>query len=154
MEIQFTWKTKLFSKSFKILHNDAESGEIRKESWSRKVNGRLFNTSLLFETKGFFRQQTNIINLKDNTSIGQIIFNKWKARSIVEYNGREFQWQFDNFFRTKWSLGNENGPMIKFHSHGFKGTITCYTKDEVLILATFFVRNYIKQRSAEIAAAT
>jgi len=152
METQYTWKTKLFSKRFEIYRHETLAGELRKEGWSRRVRGELNDRKILFETKGIFKYTTDIINLQDNSIVGQVKYHKWKAKSTIVYDEREYQWQFDNFFRSKWSLSNENGNLIKFHSQGFKGSIISYTKDDILILTGFFVRNFMKQRSAEIAA--
>ena len=154
METQYNWKTKLFSKRFEIYRHEILAGELRKEGWSRRVRGELNDKEILFETKGVFKYTTQIINLQDDSIIGQVKYHKWKAKSTIAYDEREYLWQFDNFFRSKWSLGNENGNLIKFHSRGFKGSIVSYTKDDILILTGFFIRNFIKQRSAEIAAAT
>jgi hypothetical protein len=154
MEIQFTWKTRLFSNRFEVFSNDTPAGELKKEGWSRKVVGELNNRKIMFETKGFFKQQTNIIDLIDGSVLGQVKFHSWKSQSSVIFRNTEYQWQFDNFFRSKWSLSSENGVLIKYESHGFKGEITSYVNDEVLILAGFFIRNFLKQKTAEIAAAT
>jgi len=154
MEIQFTWKTKLFSNRFDIFQDDFLTGELKKEGWSRKVTGELNNRKIMFETKGFFKQETNIIDLIDSSVLGQVKFHNWKSRSAVTYRNIGYQWQFDNFFRSKWSLRNGDETLIKYHSHGFKGEITSYTNDEVLVLTGFFIRNFLKQKSAEIAAAT
>lgn len=154
MEIQFTWKTRLFSNRFEILKDDFLNGELKKEGWSRKVTGELNNRKIMFETKGFFKQETNIIDLIDGSALGQVKFSSWKSKSAVICKNTEYQWQFDNFFRSKWSLSNDNGVLIKYASHGFKGEITSNVNDEVLILAGFFIRNFLKQKTAEIAAAT
>jgi len=154
MEIQFTWKTRLFSNRFEVFSNDTLAGELKKEGWSRKVAGELHNRKIMFETKGFFRQETTIIDMNDGSVLGQVKFHSWKSKSAVICRNKEYQWQFDNFFRSKWSLSNENGILIKYQSHGFKGEITSYVDDAVLILAGFFIRNFLKQKSAEIAAAT
>jgi hypothetical protein len=154
MEAQFSWKTKLFSNRFEISRNNVIAGELKKEGWSRKVHGELNGRKVLFETKGVFKHETKIIDMVDNSTIGRIEFHNWKAKATVFYQNKEYQWQYDNFFRSKWSLNNENGVLIKFQSHAFKGNIIAYTKDEILILTGFFIRNFIKQKSAEIAAAT
>jgi hypothetical protein len=154
METQLSWKTKLFRKRFEIYRDNTLAGKLRKEGWSRKVSGELNGRKIMFETKGFFIHKTQIINLENNSEIGQVSYHKWKAKSTIKYNDKEYQWQFDNFFRSKWSVSNENGVLIKFHSHGFTGTIMSYTKDEVLILAGFFIRNFLRQQSASVAAAS
>jgi len=154
METQYSWKTKLFSNRFEIYRHETLTGQLRKEGWSRRVRGELNDRKTLFETKGVFKFTTDIINLQNNSIVGQVKYHKWKAKSTIIYDEREYQWQFDNFFRSKWSISNENGNLIKFHSRGFKGSIISYTKDDILILTGFFIRNFMKQRSAQIAAAS
>ncbi len=154
METQYSWKTKLFSNRFEIYRHETLTGQLRKEGWSRRVRGELNDRKILFETKGVFKFTTDIINLQNNSIVGQVKYHKWKAKSTIIYDEREYQCQFDNFFRSKWSISNENGNLIKFHSRGFKGSIISYTKDDILILTGFFIRNFMKQRSAQIAAAS
>jgi hypothetical protein len=154
MEIQLSWKTKLFRKRFEIYQENIIAGKLRKENWSWKVMGELNERKIIFETNGFFIHKTQIINLEDNFKIGQVNYHKWKAKSTIEYNNKEYEWQFDNFFRSKWSVSNENGILIKYQSHGFNGTIISYTKDEIMILTGLFIRNFLKQKSAGIATAS
>jgi len=154
MEIQYNWKTKLFSKRFDIYQHEILKGELYKENWSRKVNGELNIRKIMFETKGVFKHETTIIDLQGEMPIGSIKYSNWKARSTIFYQDREYRWQFDNFLRTKWSVCDQNGAIIRYHSNAFTGIILSYTRDEILILSGFFVRNFLKQRSAEVAAAT
>jgi hypothetical protein len=90
--------------------------------------------------------------MQGNLPLGNIKYSTWKAKSSILYQDKEYSWQFDNFLRSKWSISNENGVMIKFHSRALTGIIISYTRDEILILTGFFIRNFLKQRSAEIAA--
>ena len=152
METQYTWKTKLFSNRFEIYSYDKIAGEIKKEGWSRRVSGELNARKIVFETRGFFNYKTQIINTENNAEIGQINYQKWRAKSTIICDDKKYYWQFNNFFRTKWTLSNENGILVKYHSRGFKGFIISYSKDEILILTGFFIRNFMNQRSAEIAA--
>ncbi len=55
MEIQFNWKTKLFSNRFEIYQNDMVKGELYKERWSRKVSGELNTRRVLFRNKWLFQ---------------------------------------------------------------------------------------------------
>jgi hypothetical protein len=154
MEIQYNWKTKLFSKRFDIYQHEILKGELYKENWSRKVNGELNIRRVMFETIGVFKHETTIIDLQGEMIIGNIKFTNWKAKSTISYQNKEYKWQFDNFLRSKWSVSDENGVIIRYHSNAFKGIIVSYTRDEILILSGFFIRNFLKQRSAEIAAST
>ena len=153
MEAHLTWKTKLFSKRFEIYRNEIMVGELKKEGFSRKTFGELNVKKIIFITKGFFKHETSIMDFDEMNTLGTILYSSWKSKSTINYMNREYKWQFDNFLRTKWSLGNENGTIIRYHSRGFQGIIDTYSDDEVLILSGFFIRNYLKQRSAESAAA-
>jgi hypothetical protein len=154
MEAHFTWETKLFSRKFEIYRNDNMIGELRKECFSRKTYGELNVKKIIFVTKGFFKHETRIMDFDEISTLGTILYSAWKSKSTINYMNKDYKWQFDNFLRTKWSLGNENGTIIRYHSRGFKGIIDTYTEDEILILSGFFIRNYLKQRSAESAAAS
>jgi hypothetical protein len=154
MEINYEWKTTLFSSKFEIFNNGILKGELSKGNWKTKVAGELNYRKIVFDTKGFFRHNTSIIDLNDNSTIGTIIFTGWKSVASINYNDKIYYWQFDNFVRTKWSISNENGAIVKFWSGALKGTINSYTGDEILILSGFFIRNFIRQRTAGIAAST
>ncbi len=71
---------------------------------------------------------------------------------MISYQDKEYNWQFDNFWRTKWSIQNRNGVLVRYMSNGFKGTIDSYTNEEILILAGFFIRNLMNERSSQAAA--
>jgi len=154
MEIQFNWKTKMFSNRFEIYQNDILKGELYKGGWSRKVVGELNTRRIIFETRGVFKYDTQIIDTQGEMTIGQIKYTSWKAKSTILYQNKEYRWQFDNFLRSRWSISNENGPVIKYHSNAFNGIITSYIRDEILILTGFYIRNFLKQRSSDIAAAS
>ena len=154
MEIHFTWKTKLFSRKFEIFKYDAPAGEVTNKRLSKKSSCEMNGKKIIFETKGFFKSETRIIDSTDNLDIGTIKYAPLKRKSIINLRNKEYRWQFDNFFNTKWSVSNENGFLVKYHSSGFKGTIVSYTDDEALILAGFYIRNYYKQKSEAAAAST
>jgi hypothetical protein len=151
MEIYYNWKTKLFSPKFEIYRHESLKGELCKEIWPRKVNGELNARRIMFETKGVFRHQTKIIDLQGGMDMGRIIFSLRKSGTYVIYRNKKYYWQFDNFLRSRWSLNDENENIIKYHSNAFTGLIVSYTTDEILILAGFFIRNFIKQRLAVLA---
>jgi len=154
METHFTWKTKLFSRKYEIFKYDTRTGEVTNRNWSKTSVCELNNKKIMFETKGLFKAATRIVDLSDNTEIGNIIYTTWKRKPVINLRNIDYKWQFDNFFNTRWSVSNENGFLVKYHSRAFKGTIDSYTDDEALILAGFYIRNYYKQKSEAAAAST
>ena len=154
MEIRYDWKTKLFSKKFEIYQNEQLKGELFKEGLSRKVTGELNTKRFQFETKGFFRTETTVTDLQRHVEVGKINYFIWKKSTIVLFKGMEYKWKFENFICSRWSLSDESRVLIKYHSNAFTGMIESYTTDEMLILSGFYIRNYLKQSSATIAAAS
>lgn len=152
MELHFTWKTKLFSRKFEIYDSGTLAGSLEKERWSRKVSGEIHGFSIMFVTKGFFRQTTGIINRQDETETGRITFNYWKHKASIQLNYKDYDFGFDNFFMTRWRISNENGVIIKYHSSPMEGTIESFSDNSVLILTGLFIRNYFKRRQAAAAA--
>ena len=154
METQYTWKTGLFSNKFEILKQDFPVGSLQKQSFFGRAEGELFCRRLMFRTKGIFRFDTRIIDMHNEQEVGTIQFRSLKIRSVILYRNAEYHCQFENILRTRWSIVNECGSVVRYHSRALKGVISSDTTDEVLILAGFYIRNFLKQRSATIIAAT
>ncbi len=153
METKYEWKTTLFSTDFELFIDGNRSGFLNKGNLRRKVNGQLNNKKVLFTTKGFFGNETTITDPETGSFAGKIVYSLWKSKAVVEYQAYIFNWQYDNFFRTRWSIGNETGTLIRYRSECLKGSVNSYTEDEILILTGFFIRNFFRQRSAGIAGA-
>ena len=154
METRYTWKTKFFSNTIRIYQYEGQVGEIANKAFSRSASGELNGRKLLFDIKGFFRQETRILDASDESVVADVIISSWKSKATITYNNREYIWQHENFWNSKWSIGNESGAVVKYHSRGNGGEVTSYTNDEVLILAGLFIKNYFKQRAAAAAAST
>jgi|WetSurMetagenome_2_1015567.scaffolds.fasta_scaffold00001_514 hypothetical protein len=154
METHFTWKVKFLSNKYEIYQYENRTGEIINKAFSRSASGNLNGKKLLFNIKGFFRQETRILDAETESVIADVVISSWKSRATITYNNKEFTWQHDNFWNTKWSISDVTGTIVKYHSSGTGGEILAYTNDEVLILAGLFVKNYFKQRAAAAAAAT
>jgi hypothetical protein len=153
METHYTWKTKLFSRRFDIYDYDVQTGWLEKERWSRKALGEINGFKVMFFTKGFFKQTAQIINAQDDTEIGEIAFNFWRYRAAIKLNYKDYNFRFNNFFMTRWSIGSEDEVIINYQSKAFTGTIDSYSDNSILALSGLYIRNYFKRRQAHSAAA-
>lgn len=153
MEAHFTWKAKLFRNKYDIFRNDTLAGEMKDKNWSRTSLGELNTRKITFETRGIFRTETKILDTVSETELGIISYNIWKTKATITFNNKEYTFQYDNLFHTKWSISNENGPLVKYQSTISNGIIDSYTDDEVLILAGFYIRHFFQQNAASSAAA-
>ncbi|MCU0455888.1 MAG: hypothetical protein MUE74_06255 [Bacteroidales bacterium] len=154
MESTLTWKTKFFSNTWDIIQYDRSVGEIVNKAFSRSASGTLRGKKLLFEIRGFFKQQTRILEAESESVVAEVAISSWKTKATISYNNHDYTWQHDNFWNTKWSISDVNGALVKYHSRAMGGEITAYTSDEVLIIAGLFIKNYFRQRAAAAAAST
>lgn len=152
MEIHYTWKTRFFSTDYQIYRNDIQVGAITNKAFSRSATSDLNGKKLVLEIKGLFRRESRIINPVDNSVVMEIIISNWKSNAVMNYNGRDYEWKHNNFWNTKWSINNQAGPLVKYHSYSMRGEIVSYTDDDILILTGLLIKNYFKQRSAAVAA--
>jgi len=153
METNYTWKTKFFRNKYVIFQNEMPAGELKGSGLKRIATGELKGNKVQFEARGLFGHKFQIIDPGDNTVIGEITLKTWRRKASITLLNKSYNFQFDSFFHRKWSIGNENGYLIKYESGFKKGIIVSYTGDEVLILTGLYIRDFIRQRSAAIAAA-
>jgi hypothetical protein len=98
-----------------------------------------------FETKGFFNQETRIINPDSNIQIGKITYNSWKTKAIIEIGNKTFTWKYDNAWNTKWSLSYNEDILLHYYGSYTKGVIGINVQDELLILSGLYISNYFWQ---------
>lgn len=115
--------------------------------------GDLKGEKLKFEIKGLFDKEFLIKHPDDDSVIGQIVFNMWRTKATISLRDKEYQWGFDNLFHTKWSISNENGPLVKYDGHFKSGEIISYIMDNSLILTGVYIKDYLNQRAAASASA-
>lgn len=65
-------------------------GSMTKQVWSGKSTGRLNSREIMFVTKGFFRHETQIIDVQMEAFLGSILYNIWKGKSSVRLNNKEY----------------------------------------------------------------
>jgi hypothetical protein len=154
METRYTWKSKFFRSQIEIFKYDEPAGELTTNGWRRTSNGTLNGKKTGFDIRGLFGKEFIILNPDDKSEIGQIVFNTWRTKATININGRSYNWQYDNFWNTNWSITNEKGNLVQYSSSFRRGEILTYIDDEVLILTGLYIRDYLQKRAAAASAAT
>jgi len=152
MEKLISWKRGIFSRTFKFYSHDIEIGYLKIGAWSNNAKGIINGKEYEFITKGLFKQETSIIDTKTNLIAGTIIYRSWKSKATIKLAyGAEYNWQYTNFWHTKWSL-NKDLYFVNYKGSSFKGEIISYIAEDLLVISGVFISNYFSQKSA--AAAT
>ncbi|NOU18681.1 MAG: hypothetical protein HOO91_14080 [Bacteroidales bacterium] len=151
MEKLISWKRGIFSRTYTFYSNSLEIGFLKIGAWSNNAKGSINGKEYEFITKGLFKQETSIIDCKISSIVGTIIYNSWKSKAIIKLvDGTEYNWQYTNFWHTKWSL-NKELYFINYKGSCFKGEIVSYISDELLIISGLFISNYYSQKNAAAA---
>lgn len=145
MKTLLHWKQGTFSSTYEIYESENLIGKLKNSTFSQTSNGMIYQKGYLFKTKGFFKQETQIIDAESEQLIATISYNTWMSRAKIQLKDQLIQWKYDNVWQTRWSLFNENGILMKFAGGMSKGTIECEHLDELLVLTGLFVTNYYRQ---------
>lgn len=153
MQTNLTWKKGVFSNLYKIYSNGKQIGNLKDKSFSQSSIGVLDNKEYLFQTKGFFKQKTKIIDTTENKTVGEINYNNWMTKVTITINDKTINWKYDNLWNTKWSISNSEGINIKYSGSSTGGQIETNIDDAVLLLSGLFVTSYYWQMTIAILVA-
>jgi hypothetical protein len=153
MNNTFRWKRGAFSSTYEIFENEKLIGKLKDSSFSKTSEGLINQKGYQFKTRGFTNQETQIIDAENNQVLGTISYNSWKSRAKIRLDDRRLQWKYDNFWQTRWSLFSEDGVQVTYAGGNSKGTISCNTPDDLLILTGLFVTNFYRQIGIAIMVA-
>lgn len=145
MQTNLTWKKGVFSNLYKIYSNGEQIGNLEDKLFSQSGIGVLDNKEYLFQTKGFFKQKTQIIDTAENKTVGEINYNNWMTKATITINDKTINWKYDNLWNTKWSIFNSEGINIKYSGSSTGGQIDSNIDDALLLLSGLFVTNYYWQ---------
>ena len=144
------WKKGVFKSSYEIFSGDIPVGKLKPDTWSRQGIGELNGKKYLFETKGFFNQETVIYNPDTNLQTGKVTYSTWKTKATIEYGGKTFSWKYDNTWNTKWSITDSAMLLVRYHGSFTKGEIEISSYNELLILTGLYITNYFWQISSVV----
>jgi len=141
MKTKLNWTKELFS-DYRIFDNDKQIGFIKKKPFSQKSTAEINGEKYEFQERGFFSQETDIVDISENKIIGKIKYNFWRSKTFIEVNNENFTCESKNFWGTKWSIYNSKGTNILYHSSFTKGKIDTNEDDAVKILSGFYLHTY------------
>jgi len=145
MKTYLNWKRGTFSTTYRIFSGENAIGQLQNQSFKKTALGSIHQKRYTFNTKGVFKQETQILDGDSHKLIGTITYGSMMTRATVRFSDRTVYWKYDNTWQTKWSLFNEKGILMKFSGRATSGTIECDDPDELLVLCGLFVTNYYQQ---------
>lgn len=147
-----TWKSSIFSRTYRIYEKEELIGHLTNQPVSYKANGEIDGKKYFFNTKGFFKQRVEIIDPETNQPIGDIEFGLLHTSAKIRIKDKTVLWKYDNLLNTKWSIKDAQAGSLHFSGSSTKGKIEGINPNRLLILSGLFVTNYFWHMGALIIA--
>jgi hypothetical protein len=153
MKTLLNWKKGAFSSACRIFSGEKKLGELSNYAFKRTAQGHIRNKQYRFQTEGLFRQETRIIDVKNNQVLGTISYNSMMSKATIQFADHTISWKYDNAWQTRWSLFDDQGILMKFAGGFSRGTIEYEKENDLLVLTGMFVTNYYQQAMIAIFVA-
>lgn len=138
---KISWKKGPFSSKYRLYDHNEELGDFRQPVFFGSPTGNMDGTRLRFKKKGIFSSETEITDLNSNECIGSVKFNAWGNKAEITLNNKKYDWKYDNFWNTKWSISENQHQLIRYKSSTSRGQIESLTDSRALLLCGLYVHN-------------
>jgi hypothetical protein len=153
MNSVLNWKRGFFSSTCRVFSNQSIVATLKSSFSFSTVFLEMNNKRFEFRTKGFFKPNTIIVDVENQSIVGNIAYNSWSNKAFVHYQNEMAIWKMGGIGCSSWSMMNHSvGDVV------YKGSITngtFYYQGENLLypLTGLFVRYYFYQVSLSIIVA-
>jgi hypothetical protein len=153
METKLNWKKGFLKETYEIYSDGVLVGTLKENIWKQKAYGELNGQKIIFQTNGFFKQETQIIDPVFNLQIGKITYNSWMTKAAIEYGNKIANWKCDNVLNTRWSIIDSEAIQIHYQGSSLKGSIINQSQDGLLLLTGLYITNHYWQISMVVIIA-
>lgn len=147
MKTILIWKRGMFKNIYEIYSNNSLIGRLKGNTWSSSAEGEINNKKYHFKTKGFLKQNTQILDPENGFVIGTIVYNTWMTKASIEFTNGIANWKYDNIWNTKFSVIDKEGNQIRYHGSSLNGSIEFDNQNDLLTLTGLYLTNYYWQMS-------
>ena len=139
--MQLQWTKGWFSSNYELKQGEQQLGTLQKGFWNGDTTGQLRDQKVKFRKKGFFKSDMEIIDLNEDRVIGEIQFHTWSSKAEIELNGQRYQWEYKNFWNSKWRIRQNQEKMVDYKRSFSKGEINATNDNAKLVLSGLFIAN-------------
>jgi hypothetical protein len=145
-EMTMNWKSVALGNVCRIFKGKQIVGLLKLQNWRTEGYGELNGHLVRFVTTGGVCPVTRILDIEGKREWGTIHYNYRNLSARIRLEGQDFNWKFEKWDLTKWSINSELGVVV-FLQEGWwdkQGAITC-DEDErkILILCGLYVKSFI-----------
>ena len=140
----YNWRKGFFSSTYEIYGQMGIVGKLTNKAFSSTAEASWNNHNYRFSTKGFIRQETEIMDMKSMKLIGRIKYGAWGNKATIECKGKIYNWKYGNIFNTKWEITGDKGVEVNSQGGSTKGVFEVNSDNELLPLCGLYIHNYMQ----------
>lgn len=147
---QLSWKKGAFSCVYHISNFKKKIGSLQVSSYSSSASGQINGGRYAFKKQGLLSRTIHVIQKESQSLVASIKVNIWGNRVSVQTKEKNYIWRFRNIWLTKWTLADEKQVLLTGTTNGLnlKGNIAHKEIDDVLILISLYVKNYMNRTNS------
>lgn len=148
------WKSSWRGKECRIFRNKIIAGILKTSTWKAEAYGELNGHLLSFKPKGFWKTETQILDIEGKNELGKIEYYWWKSSAVITYERISYEWKFNSWKRTGWNVKGpeETAHFFKTSTWKNEGTIEYEHMPAPILLAALYVQGYFFRATAAATA--
>jgi hypothetical protein len=147
------WKRGFFSSSCKVFSNQSIVAILKSSFSFSTVYLDLNNKRYEFRTKGWFKPNTIIVDVENQSIVGNITYNGWSNKAFVNYQNEIAFWKMGGIGCSSWSVMSPTEGDAVYKGLITGGTIFYQSENLLYPLTGLFVRYYFYQVSLSMLLA-
>ena len=145
MESHITWKKKWFGNVHEIFNNGKHVGNITSKAFSYNSYALYEEHRIKFQTNGFLKQKTDIINEDTNTILGTITYNTLKSKGLINLESEQLEWRSVVWTNSRWEILRGNEIIISSNNRMLDGSIVSIEDNPVKILIGLYISEFFNR---------
>ena len=140
--MMLAWKSSWVGKECRIFRGKIIVGLLKTSAWKGDAYGELNGHMLIFKPRGFWKNETKILDIEGKTELGKIEYNWWKSTALITYQHISYEWKFNSWKRTGWNVTSpdETARFEKTSTWKNEGNIEYESMPASIILAAMYVQ--------------
>ena len=145
MESHIIWKKKWFGNVHEIYKEGTHVGNLTSKTFTYSSYATYNKHRIKFQTNGFLKQETDIINEDTNEIIGTITYNTLKSKGFINFENEHLEWRSIVWTNSRWEILRGNKIIIKSTNRMLDGSIIATDDDPINILIGLYISEFFNR---------
>ncbi len=137
----YYWKNKFPGYTSLIYRDGKQVGYLNVNGFTKNADGELEGQKFRFDNRGFFRQETRIMDRNRSRELATISHNGWNNSATITYGNKQISWKYQNIWHTRWQMSDDSRMKIENVGSPYSGNLVSDVNDPLLVLTGIYIAN-------------